>query len=172
MATVLDCHGLDPYSLEKPFYDEEDGRYHWRDKEIVDHIKNRFPPDNLFGLLGTSGQRIADALGCAGLETRVAYAKAPEVGYEIWEDVKRWVNAGYPVVAIVDRGKIGGRPFTAHWVVIHKIAGSKVHLANAKGVPVVPEARFLHAFRCRFMPASFNHCAVFSRPSAGSRTPR
>ena len=164
VAAVLDFHGLDPYGLEKPVYDEEDGGHHWRDEEIVDRIKGRFPPDHLFGLLGTTGGRIAEALADAGLQTRAAHSKDPEVGRGIWEEAKRWANAGLPVVVIVDRGKLGGRPLAAHWAVVHKVAGQKVHLANAKGAPVVPEERFLRAFRCQFMPAGFNHCAIFSRP--------
>jgi hypothetical protein len=164
VAAVLDFHGLDPYGLDRPVYDEKDGRYHWRDERIVDRIKERFPPDNFFGLFGTSGGRIAKALANAGLEARVARSKDPDVGRKIWEDVKRWANAGLPVVVTMDRGQLGGRPFAVHWGVVYLVAGSEVYLANNKGMPVVPEARFLRAFRCRFMPAAFNHSAVFSRP--------
>ena len=162
-ATVLDHHGLNPYGLERPVYDANDGRYHWRDGYIIDQIKKRFPPDNFFGLFGTTGAWIANALAQAGLEARVAHSADVGVGREIWEDAKRWANAGFPVVVIMDRGKLGGPPFVAHWGVVHNVAGSRVHLANTKGTPVVSEARFLRAFRCRFMPAEFNHCAVFSR---------
>ena len=164
VATVLDYYGLDPYGLPRPIYDEKDGRHHWRDCQIIDRIKERFPPDNFFGLFGTTGDQIRRALTDAGLDTRLAYSPTPDDGRRIWEDVKLWMNAGWPVVVIVDRGKLGGRPFTAHWAVAHKVAGSRVYLANSKGRPVVLEERFVRAFRCRFMPARFNHCAVFSRP--------
>ncbi len=163
IATVLDYYGLDPYGLERPVYDANDGRYHWRDGQIIDQIKERFPPDNFFGLFGTTGTQIANALAYAGLETCVAYSADAGTGGEIWKEVKRWANEGFPVVVIVDRGKLGGRPFAAHWAVVHKVVGSRVHLANSKGTPVAPESRFLRAFRCRFMPSQFNHCAVFSR---------
>ncbi len=163
VATVLDHYGLDPYGLERPVYDANDGRYHWRDGQIIDQIKHRFPPDNFFGLFGTTGAQIANALAYAGLETRVTYSADADTGGEIWEEVKRWANEGFPVVVIMDRGKLGGPPFVAHWGVVYKVAASRVHLANTKGMPVVSETRFLRAFRCRFMPDQFNHCAVFSR---------
>lgn len=107
VAAVLDFHGLNPYGLEKPVYDEEDGGRHWRDGEIVGRIKERFPPDHLFGLLGTTGGRVAEALADAGLEVRVAHSEDPQAGHGIWEEAKRWANAGLPVVVIVDRGKLG-----------------------------------------------------------------
>lgn len=115
-------------------------------------------------MFGTSGGRIAEVLANAGLEVHVTHSKDPEVGREIWEYVKRWANVGLPVVVIMDRGQLGGRPFAAHWGVVYRVVDSEVHLANSKGTPVVPEARLFRAFRCRFMPAAFNHCAVFSRP--------
>ena len=77
--------------------------------------------------------------------------------------MKWWANEGFPVIAILDWGKLGGRRFVAHWGVVHKVADSRVHLANCRGMPVAPEDRFVRAFRCWFMPARFNHCAVFSR---------
>ncbi len=163
IATILDYHALDPYGLKRPVYDAYDGRYHWRDGQIIGRIQERFPPDNFFGLFGTTGAQIGRALADAGLEVRVSFSKEPDIGRGIWEEVKLWVSAGSPVVVIMDRGKLGSRPFAAHWGVVHKVAGSRVHLANSKGTPVVPESRFLRAFRCRFMPAEFNHCAVFSR---------
>jgi hypothetical protein len=104
VATILDYYGLDPYELERPVYDAHDGGYHWRDDRIIDRIKERFP-----------GAQISRALAHAGLETRVAHSTDVGVGREIWEGVKRLANAGYPVVVILDRGMLGGCPFTAHW---------------------------------------------------------
>jgi hypothetical protein len=108
VATVLDCYGL-----ARPVYDANDGRYHWRDGEIIDQIKERFPPDNFFGLFGTTGAQIAHALAYAGLETWVTYSADAYTGGEIWEEVKRWANEGFPVVVIMDRGKLGGPPLVA-----------------------------------------------------------
>jgi hypothetical protein len=163
VATILDYYGLHPYGLERPVYDTHDGGYHWRDDRIIDRIKEGFPPDNFFGLFGTTGVQISRALAHVGLETRAAHSTDVGVGREIWEEVKRSANAGYPVVVILDRGMLGGCPFTAHWGVVHRVANHRVYLANCGGMPLVPEARLVRAFRCRFMPARFNHCAVFSR---------
>lgn len=164
VATLLDYHGLNPYGLEKPVYDARDGRYHWDDGEIVDRIKADFPPDYFLGLFGTSGGRIRDALVSGGLEAESVSSRDDSAGRRIWEEVKRSVSAGLPVIVIMDRGKLGGRPFAAHWGVVYRVENSTVRLANCKNCDTVPEARFLRAFHCGFMPPKFNHCAVFSRP--------
>lgn len=164
VATLLDYHRLDPYGLEKSVYDARDGRYHWDDGEVIDRITADFPPDYFLGLFGTSGRRIRDALVSGGLEAESVSSRDAREGRRIWEKVKRSANEGLPATVIMDRGKLGGRPFTAHWGVVYGVEDSTVHLANCKGLNTVPEARFLRAFRCGFMPPGFNHCAVFSRP--------
>jgi hypothetical protein len=163
VATVLDYHGLDPYGLSRPLYDERDGRYHWDDGEIIDRIKEEFPPDHAFGLFGTTPERIRDALASAGLEACTASSRGVREGLRIWEEVKSSAAAGQPVIVIMDLGKLGGRPFTAHWGVVYGVRHSTVRLANT-GMSRVPEELFLRAFRCRFMLPPFNHCAVFCRP--------
>jgi hypothetical protein len=165
IATLLDYHGLDPYGLRKPIYDEKDGRHHWVDGEIIDRICEEFPPNHLFGLFGTTPRQLARALRSAGLEANWAASRDEGEGCRrIWEEVKRAVAAGLPVITIMDMGKLGGRPLTAHWGVVYRIEDSIVHLANTRNITVVPEARFLRAFKCWFMPPYFNHCAVFARP--------
>jgi hypothetical protein len=163
VATVLDYHGLDPYGLPKPVYDERDCRYHWDDGEIIDRIKEEFPPDHALGLFGTTAGRIRDTLASAGLEAHTASSRRVREGRRIWEDAKRSAAAGLPVIVIMAMGKLGGRPFTAHWGVLYRVHNSTVHLANT-GMSRVPEELFLHAFRCRSMLPTFNHCAVFCRP--------
>jgi hypothetical protein len=64
----------------------------------------------------------------------------------------------------MDRGRLGGHPLVAHWGVVYRIEDSTVYLANTRNITMVPEARFLRAFKCWFMPPRFNHCAVFARP--------
>ncbi len=66
-----------------------------------------------------------------------------------------------PVITIVDRGKLGGRPFAPHWAVVYGAGEAGVRLANTSGVSVVPHEQFMKAFRCSFMPASLRHCAIF-----------
>ena len=165
VATLLDYHELNPYRLEKPVYDAKDGRYHWDDGGIVDRIKEDFPPNYFLGLFGTTGNQIRKALVSGGLEASVTASRDVREGRDIWEKVKLSANSGLPTIVIMDLGKLGGRRFAAHWGVVYRVENSTVYLANCRNLSVVPEARFLRAFRCRFMPPGFNHCAVFSRPA-------
>lgn len=171
VATIYDYYGSNPYGLEKPVYDAKDDSYHWEDGKIIDRIKEDFPPNHAFGLLGTSAQQIARALEFGALETRIACSRDTVEGRKIWEDVKRYANDGHPVIVIMDRGKLGGRPFAAHWGVVHSAAECEIRLANTKNVAKVRESVFLRAFACRFMPSAFNHCAIFSRPGQSANAP-
>jgi hypothetical protein len=163
IATLLDYHGLDPYRLKMPIYDEKDGRRHWADGEIIDRICEDFPPDHLFGLFGTTPGQLVKALRLAGLEASWAASTNRGKGRQkIWEEVKRSVEADLPVIVTMDMGKLGGRPLSAHWGVIYRVENSTVHLANTR-IIMVPEARFLRAFECWFMLPRFHHCAVFAR---------
>ena len=165
VATLLDYHRLDPYGLRKPIYDEKDGCYHWEDGEIIDRICEGFPPNHLFGLFGTTPGQLAKALISARLEASWTATRNEDEGRQkIWKQIKRSVEANLPVIVIMDMGKLGGRPLTAHWGVVYRIEDSTVHLANTKNITMVPEARFLCAFKCWFMPPRFHHCGVFARP--------
>ena len=165
VATLLDYHGLDPYGLNKPIYDENDGHRHWADGEIIDRICEDFPPNHLFGLFGTTPGQLGKVLRSAGLEAR--WVSSTNIGkgrQQVWEQVKRSVAASLPVIVSMDMGKLGGRPLSAHWGVIYRVRDSYVHLANTKNITLVPEARFLRAFECWFMLPRFHHCAVFAHP--------
>jgi hypothetical protein len=165
VATLLDYHGLDPYGLKKPNYDEIDGRLHWVDGEIIDRICEDFPPNNVFGVFGTTPAQLAKALRFAGLEASWAASMNRGKGRQkVWEEVKRSVEAGLPVIVSMDMGKLGDPHLRTHWGVIYRIDDSYVYLANAKNLTMVPEARFLRAFECWFMLPRFHHCAVFARP--------
>ena len=165
VATLLDYHGLDPYGLKKPNYDGKDCRLHWVDGEIIDRICDDFPPNNVFGVFGTTPGQLAKALRFAGLEASWTASMNQGKGRQkIWEEVKRSVEAGLPVIVSMDLGKLGGPPLRAHWGVVYRIDDSYVHLANTKNLTMVPEARFLRAFECWFMLPRFHHCAVFARP--------
>lgn len=161
VATMFDYHGIDPYGLERPVFDARDGRRHWRDGEVIDRINESHPPDHFAGLFGTTPQQISSALESGGLKARIASSPDPERGRAVWEDAKRSISSGSPVIVILDRYKVGGRPFVAHWAVAYRVEDDNVHLANTSGVETVEEASFLRAFRCRFMPKPFNHCAIF-----------
>lgn len=167
VATLLDFHNRNPFDLEKPVYDPKDGGHHWEDAAIIDRIKAEFPADYFDGLFGTTPRRITEALASAGLRATASWSKQSEEGLRIWREAKAWIGTGYPMIAIVDRGKLGGRPLAAHWAVVYRVSDSAVHLANTKNVLTVPEDRFLEAFACWFMPPPFNHCVVFCCPTDG-----
>jgi hypothetical protein len=108
VATVFDYHGLDPYGLNKPIYDENDGRRHWADGEIIDRICEDFPPDHLFGLFGTTPGQLGKVLRSAGLEA--SWAASTNTGngrQQVWQEVKRSVEASLPVIVSMDMGKLG-----------------------------------------------------------------
>ena len=167
VATLLDFHGLDPFSLEKLVHDPKDGCLHWEYGEIVPRIVRKFPPDHLFGLFGTTARQIETALASFGLKPRIARSWNATEGRRILAEIKRSTRSGLPVIVLLDMGKLGGRPFGAHWVVVYRVEGSVFHLANCGRAPTVPEDRLLRAFRCRFMLGGLNHCAVFVRPPSG-----
>lgn len=169
VATLLDYYGLDPFGLRKPVYDPKNGRRHWDPGEVVDCIAREFPPDHLFGLFGTTARRIDAALASYGLKVRVARSRKAAQGRRILSDIKEFASSGSPSIVLLDMGKLGGRPFTAHWAVVCRAEGSAVYLANCGRRPTaVPEERFLSAFRCRFMPRGLNHCAIFAHPPFGA----
>jgi hypothetical protein len=165
VATLLDYHGLDPYGLKKPIYDEKDRRHHWTSDEIIGRIREEFPPNHLFGLFGTKPGQLVKALRSAGLEASWSAAQNEGEGRQkIWKEVRRSVESDLPVIVMMDMGKLGGRPLSAHWGVVYWIEDSTVHLANTKNVAMVPEPLFLRAFACWFMPGRFHYCGVFARP--------
>jgi hypothetical protein len=160
VATVLDYHRLDPYGLNRPIYDENDGHCHW-----VDRICEDFPPDHLFGLFGTTPGQLGKVLRSAGLQARWAASTNTGKGrQQVWEQVKRSVEAELPVIVCMDMSKLGGRLLSAHWSVIYRIGDSDVHLANTSNTTMVAVASFLRAFECWFMLPRFHHCAVFAHP--------
>jgi hypothetical protein len=165
VATLLDYYGLDPYGLSKPIYDENDGHRHWADGEIIDRICEDFPPNHLFGLFGTTPGQLGKVLRYAGLEASwVASTNTGKGRQQVWEEVKRSVEARLPVIVSMDMGQLGGHPLSAHWGVIYRVGDSYVHLANTKDITIVPEGRFLRAFEGWFMLPRFHHCAVFAYP--------
>jgi hypothetical protein len=104
-------------------------------------------------------------LRSAGLEASwVASTNTGKGRQQVWEEVKRSVEARLPVIVSMDMGKLGGHPLSAHWGVIYRVGDSYVHLANTKNITMVPEVRFLRAFECWFMLPRFHHCAVFAHP--------
>jgi len=168
VATLLDYHDCNPFGLEKSIYDPRDGRHHWENDAVIDRIKAEFPPDYFGGLFGTTPGRIAEALTAAGLRATASWSRDPAEGLRIWREAKEWISSGYPVIAIVDRGKLGGQTFAAHWAVVYQVAGSVARLACTKNVAAVSEDQLLTSFACRFMPPPFNHATILCHPADGA----
>ena len=168
VASLLDYHALGPFGDEEPAGRSVRGRRQWEAGEVIDLITESFPPDHFFGLFGTTAARIVAALRGYGLEAYAARSRGDAEGRNTWSAVKRSVAEGLPVIVLLDVGKLGGRSFSAHWAVVYRVEDSLVHLANCRRAPVIPEDRFLRAFRCRLMLDGFDCCAVFARPASDS----
>lgn len=162
IATVLDYYGLDAYGLPRDRQDPRDGRLHWDNDAIIRKIASQFPPDVLWGLMGSSKELIVQALRNFGFRAQAGYSGVGSLGWgDQWEAMKRWVAAQLPVIALLDTGAIGGDFGQAHWVVVYRIDGNDVTVANWVRLPVIPVDQFLHAWHCQFLPLGSNHCGVY-----------
>ncbi|GAA3573394.1 hypothetical protein GCM10022419_062950 [Nonomuraea rosea] len=163
-STILDFHGLDPFSLARPRLGV-DGKQHWDDGEIIDAlIANGHGPDVLFGL-GSTGGGIVNALTAYGLNAEAGWSGAFSGGWQDqWRTLLSYVELGRPVPVCLDLGAIGGGWYTAHWAVAYRIENDTVFLGNCPWMPQVPVAQFLHAWHCWFLPFGFNHLGVYARP--------
>lgn len=170
VAAILDYYGLDPFGLQRTVYDPRDGRYHWRDGEAIDAVRERFPPDCLGGLCGTRPCQIRDALVHGGVEASVRSATDSEQRDRIWEMVRDSVGDGRPVITIMDRTRLSRKPFVAHWAIVHKFSGGTVRIANTRGLETASERDYLEAFKCWFMPREFRNCAIFPAALANTRS--
>ena len=166
MASLLDYHAAGPFEREGPVRDIAHDRRYMDTGEVLDLITKSFPPDHFFGLFGTTAARIVAALRSYGLEAYATRSRSAAKGGSIWSAIEKSVAEGLPVVVLLDMGKLGGRPFSAHWAVVYRVEDSLVSLANCRRTPVVPEDRFLRAFRCRLMLDGFCYCAIFVRPGS------
>ena len=164
VASLLDYHAAGPFKREEPVRGVACARRCLDTGEAIDLITKSFPPDHFFGLFGTTAARIVAALQSYGLEANAVRSRSTADEESIWPAIEQSVAEGLPVIVLLDLGKLGGRPFSAHWAVVYRVEDSLVHLANCRRTPVVPKDLFLRAFRCRLMLDGFCYCAVFTRP--------
>jgi hypothetical protein len=81
---------------------------------------NKYPPNNLGGMLGTSKERIAETFGKCGYKT-----------YNAWgEDSLRSTLSYAPVLACVDVGAAGWSGWGLHWVAIFAYDSGWYYLNN------------------------------------------
>ena len=164
MAALLDYHAAGPFGPGELVRGVANDRRCSKNGEVLDLITKNFPPDHFFGLFGTTAAQIVAALQSYGLKAYAARSRSAAEGESVWLAAERSVAAGLPVIVLLDVGKLGGRPFRAHWTVVYRVEDSFVHQANFRRTPVVPEDVFLRAFHCRLMFDGFCCCAVFVRP--------
>jgi len=131
------------------------------DGAAIDRVAAEFGPDLPWGL-GTSVWRIAAALRRHDLDCDVVHTGW--FGHGLRRALDRvTVHAarGIPVPVCLDDGRLGGRPWAAHWAIVLRVSEAHVTLGNA-GRAELPLDRFLAAWRCRHLPPPYHHCAVLA----------
>lgn len=160
VATILDFWGKDPWGLPRTKSGFPTHKKYWDDGAAIDAVKKRFPPDVVFGVFGTSGGQVRNALKAYGFaQARVEHTGLFSHGWEDrWKDLRRNVLLGRPVPVLVDVGRLGGGNFAGHWAIAYRIENGMVHL-GAMNAPrnKVSEKRFLEAWQCPAYPLGYNH---------------
>jgi hypothetical protein len=94
---------------------------------LIREIESRYPQDVAFGNLGTSWQRMEQALKGYGLKT-------------FWTkglgELMNYVKAGYPAAVMLDVGRIkvpGFEGWGGHWVVAYALDNNNIYLTNWGG---------------------------------------
>lgn len=143
IATMVDFHGLDPWSLPRT-----NGR--WDDGAAIDAVKaDGFGPDIVFGW-GSSSGVIANALRHYGLAARnrgVLFNGGWETG---WPELRNLLDRDLPVPVLLDLGRLSGQDNVFHWAIAYGYDDNTVHLAAVS--PSRPTiAKFRDAWRCDFI---------------------
>jgi predicted double-glycine peptidase len=113
-------------------------------------------PDILFGVLGTSWEKMTRYLLSRGMiahgDNSPRYTVNTEKQKFDW--LCQWVNAGYPVAVIVGNGELDNTA-GAHWGLVVDINSSSTVLANfpdPAGLYKTTTDKFLNAWRCYWIP--------------------
>lgn len=175
---MLDFHELRRVGIKDAEYDEADDRFHWPNNEAIETLARLYPPDYLWGVFGTTQDRIVTALRQCGLQAWTERARGPSQRRRLWEKIERHVGAGLPVITIVSRGRLGKR-YTgggalgtlgnmlpiAHWSIIYRIEEPYVYVANTPNATLVHKERYQWAMYAWWMrPLRFRDCAIFAAP--------
>lgn len=168
VAAMLDFHGAS-MSTERSEYDTADERSHWPQHTAINEIKAHHPPDRVFGCFGTGPDQIVRALRYRGLWAQADRARTPVELRDLWTRVERSIDLSLPVITILNRSKLGARPFLAHWAIAYCIQDSKVLVANTDGVSELSEATYRWAMNGWWMPPSYRNCTIFTAPWGDDR---
>ncbi len=167
IATLMDYWGkvptgMKPTEIVRNIYNSEDGA-----------------PDLLFGILGTSIERVGDYQINRGLKANGYNIERKTIssidGKFDW--LRGWVDAGYPVAVIIDDGPIGS-PNCAHWAVVVQMdaLNKTINVANfipgswinrvqtdARGIVSLNPDTFLKAWEADILKiATIHYAAVIS----------
>jgi hypothetical protein len=136
--------------------------------ELFKYVYKWYPPDILWGSLGTSAQRIVSALKAFGLKKTISLQLEPwifggfsnpanVIAYKAYSKmVFSYVNAGYPAIIMVDNGKLGDDWHIYHWPVLYKASNIEAFLCNA-----VDKVRSSHYRRVDHI----NFCQAWEAPA-------
>lgn len=185
VVAMLDFYGVDALKVQrvqKVDGEGERGVSAWPNAEAINAVMRDYPPDYLSGVIGTTPDRVVRALRHYGLIAHAEQAHLPSSRHTLWSKLEASVNAGRPVITIVDRGRLG-KPFTggawldalknripiAHWAIVDRIEGPYVHVANTKNASWVHKDTYWRAMYAWWMrPFAFGDCAIFVRDGGRS----
>jgi hypothetical protein len=163
IATITDYWGLDPYGLPRTALDPNNNLYYWDDGQAIDTIiAGGYGSDVPYGF-GTTGFRVSEALASYGLNASVGFSGPYGQGWEgLWQTLQDYLAGNRPVPVMIDLGAISDSWWTVHWAIAYKIADDRVYLGNCPWNPSPATADFLWAWRCWYLPPTFNFCAVYA----------
>jgi len=122
------------------------------DTAAIDTLYTTHAPDMPFGL-GTTVWRLVAALRTHGLDAECVHGEGAEAVLRA-----RLAHGAWTPV-LLDDGRLGGRPFAAHWAMAVGGDDSGVRLGNCR-VARLDWPHFRTAWACWFLPAPHRRCAV------------
>lgn len=145
-AMILDHAGLNPLGLPLTVPNPADGRLHPENDAFVKGIAKAFPPDLAFGLAGSSPARLAMILQTYGMRSHIS--TSGDFG-----GLRTWVEAGWPVAALVNAGYLWNQALVLHWVVVYRIDADYVWVGNPlNGQHRIAIDKFMGAWECKGFP--------------------
>jgi len=124
------------------------------DTAAIDTVCATHAPDMPFAL-GTTVWRLVAALRGHGLDAGFVHGRDAEPALR--EALAR--GAWAPV--LLDDGRLGGRPFSAHWAVAMSADANGVRLGNCRRGRL-DWPRFRAVWACWFLPPPHRRCAVIA----------
>lgn len=154
--TVADANIPDPMTRKPRMYPANN--------VFVDAIWRDYPTDAPFNAW-TWKEQIAKALSGYGLSNvQIGHSVPFGNGADEWNEVRPWIDQGFPVVVLVDFGPLTGAFYGLHWTVLYKYENGNVHLTNMGGREVLDWKTFMEAWWCRGCPHPNNFVFITGQP--------